>query len=46
MPGTAVNARAVVDLGLDDDLARDVLGGNALAVYAGLDHLSGRTKED
>ena len=39
VPGTAVNARAVVDLGLDDTLAGLVLGGNALEVYAGLDHL-------
>ncbi|HEY6934232.1 MAG TPA: amidohydrolase family protein [Marmoricola sp.] len=37
VPGTAANARAVVDLGLDDDLAGLVLGGNALQVYAGLD---------
>jgi predicted TIM-barrel fold metal-dependent hydrolase len=39
VPGTAINARAVVDLGLDDELAATVLGGNALRVYAGLDHL-------
>jgi uncharacterized protein len=39
VPGTAANARAVVDLGLDDDLADQVLGGNALSVYAGLEHL-------
>ncbi|HET8604967.1 MAG TPA: amidohydrolase family protein [Marmoricola sp.] len=37
VPGTAANARAVVDLGLDDELAELVLGGNALRVYAGLD---------
>ncbi len=37
VPGTAANARAVVDLGLDDELAGLVLGGNALGVYAGLD---------
>lgn len=36
VPGTAANARAVVDLGLADDLAALVLGGNALHVYAGL----------
>jgi len=43
VPGTAANARAVVDLGLDEELAGRVLGGNALTVYAGLDHLrSGR----
>ena len=39
VPGTAQNASAVVGLGLDDTLAAGVLGGNALAVYAGLDHL-------
>jgi len=39
VPGVATNARSVVDLGLDDDLARRVLAGNALSVYAGLDHL-------
>jgi predicted TIM-barrel fold metal-dependent hydrolase len=37
VPGTAANARAVVDLGLDDHLAGLVLGGNALQVYAALD---------
>ena len=37
VPGTAANARAVVGLGLDDELARLVLGGNAMRVYAGLD---------
>jgi predicted TIM-barrel fold metal-dependent hydrolase len=37
VPGTAANARAVVELGLDDELAGLVLGGNAMAVYAGLD---------
>lgn len=37
VPGTAANARAVVDLGLDDELAGLVLGGNAQRVYAGLD---------
>lgn len=39
VPGAAANARAVVDLGLDDELAGLVLGGNARAVYAGLDDL-------
>jgi predicted TIM-barrel fold metal-dependent hydrolase len=39
VPGVAANARAVVDLGLGEELARLVLGGNALRVYAGLDHL-------
>lgn len=37
VPGVAANARAVVDLGLDDELAGLVLGGNAAAVYAGID---------
>ncbi|SDT11970.1 hypothetical protein SAMN04488570_3579 [Nocardioides scoriae] len=41
VPGTARNARAVVALGLDDETAGLVLGGNARAVYAGLDHLAG-----
>jgi hypothetical protein len=36
VPGIAHNARAVVDLGLSDDVASAVLGGNALRVYAGL----------
>ncbi|MDQ6640904.1 MAG: amidohydrolase family protein [Actinomycetota bacterium] len=39
VPGTAQNARAVIGLGLDDELAAAVVGGNALKVYAGLDHL-------
>jgi predicted TIM-barrel fold metal-dependent hydrolase len=39
VPGTAVNAQAVIDLGLDDELADLVLGRNALSVYVGLDHL-------
>jgi len=39
VPGTAANARAVVSLGLDDEVAGLVLGGNATAVYAGLDRL-------
>jgi hypothetical protein len=29
----------VVDLGLDEELAALVLGGNAVRVYTGLDHL-------
>jgi predicted TIM-barrel fold metal-dependent hydrolase len=37
VPGQSVNARAVVGLGLDDEVAGLVLGGNAMAVYAGLD---------
>jgi predicted TIM-barrel fold metal-dependent hydrolase len=37
MPGIAANARAVVGLGLDEDLARLVLGRNAQAIYAGID---------
>ena len=36
VPGVAANARAVVGLGLTDEVAALVLGGNALAVYAGL----------
>ncbi|MEP6815278.1 MAG: amidohydrolase family protein [Marmoricola sp.] len=39
VPSTAQNARAVVGLGLDDEVAADVVGGNALKVYAGLEHL-------
>jgi len=35
VPGTARNARAVADL-LPADVAADVLGGNAMRVYAGL----------
>lgn len=34
VPGTAANARAVVDLGLDEATAAKVLGENALRVYA------------
>lgn len=45
VPGTAANARAVVDLGLDDETAALVLGGNARQVYSGLDHLDHRTPE-
>jgi predicted TIM-barrel fold metal-dependent hydrolase len=37
VPGQSINARAVVDLGLSDEVAGLVLGGNAMAVYAGLD---------
>ena len=36
VPGQAVNARAVAGLGLPDDVVSHVLGGNALAVYRGL----------
>jgi uncharacterized protein len=36
VPGQAANARAVTGLGLDDEVASLVLGGNAMAVYAGL----------
>ena len=39
VPGTAANARAVAGLGIAEDTAALVLGGNALAVYAGLEHL-------
>jgi uncharacterized protein len=34
VPGTARNARDVIGLGLPDDVAAMVLGGNALSVYA------------
>lgn len=37
VPGTAQNARAIAGLGLCDDVVADVLGRNALSVYAGLD---------
>ncbi|MGH3423727.1 MAG: amidohydrolase family protein [Nocardioidaceae bacterium] len=37
VPGTAQNARAVAGLGLPDDVVTAVLGGNARAVYAGLE---------
>ncbi|MCW2817539.1 MAG: hypothetical protein JWR42_326, partial [Marmoricola sp.] len=40
VPGTARNAQAVVDLCPDEETAALVLGGNALAVYRGLDHLA------
>ena len=36
VPSTSRNARDVVGLGLDDETAALVLGGNALTVYAGL----------
>jgi uncharacterized protein len=36
VPGTAANARAIAGLGLDDDVAALVLGGNALQIYHGL----------
>lgn len=36
VPGAAQNARAVAGLGLPDDIVTAVLGGNALAIYAGL----------
>jgi uncharacterized protein len=36
VPGAAQNARAVVGLGLSDEVAARVLGGNATRVYAGL----------
>lgn len=39
VPGTAENARGVAGLGLSADVLADVMGGNALRVYAGLDHL-------
>ena len=37
VPGQAANARAIAGLGLPDDVVPLVLGGNALAVYSGLD---------
>ena len=37
VPGTAINARAVVGLGLPDDVVPLVLGRNALDVYHGID---------
>ena len=37
VPGVASNARAVVDLGLDHELAGIVLGGNARRIYVGLE---------
>ena len=40
VPSTAENARAVVGLGLDDERAADVLGGNALRVYSGVGEMS------
>lgn len=46
VPGTADNARAVVDLGLDDEVAGLVLGGNATSVYAGLGHLRATGAQD
>jgi len=39
VPGTAQNAREVAGLGLDDAGVAQVLGRNALRVYAGLAHL-------
>jgi uncharacterized protein len=36
VPGAAQNARAVAGLGLSDEVVTQVLGGNALKVYAGL----------
>lgn len=39
VPGPLLNAEAIAALGLDDTIVRQVLGGNASAVYAGLDHL-------
>jgi predicted TIM-barrel fold metal-dependent hydrolase len=40
VPATSTNARAVAGLGLDAGVAADVLGRNALKVYAGLGHLA------
>jgi uncharacterized protein len=44
MPGVARNARAVAALGWDEGTLCDVLAGNAMRVYRGLDDL--RTSED
>lgn len=41
VPGVAANARAVLQLGLDDDTTRAVLSGNARRVFPGLDALVG-----
>src|SRR4029077_19861472 len=40
VPSTSENARAVVGLGLDDERAAEVLGGNALRVYSGVGEMS------
>lgn len=37
VPGQAANARAIAGLGLPEDVVALALGGNAMAVYAGLD---------
>jgi uncharacterized protein len=37
VPGVALNARGVAELGLPDDVLRGVLGGNAAKVFPGLD---------
>lgn len=39
VPGTALNARNVAGLGLDEQTVAAVFAGNAMKVYAGLDHL-------
>ena len=39
VPGVAANARAVAGLGIDERTRAGVLGGNAVRVYRGLDHL-------
>ena len=44
VPGTAQNARAVAGLGFDETTAAAVLGGNALRVYAGLEHFNDPSK--
>ena len=46
VPSTSENARAVVALGLDDDTAAAVLGGNARRVYSGLDAPRGHPVSD
>jgi predicted TIM-barrel fold metal-dependent hydrolase len=36
VPGIASNARAIADLGFDEETVDLIFGGNALAVYSGL----------
>ncbi|WP_408899690.1 amidohydrolase family protein (plasmid) [Nocardioides sp. R1-1] len=41
VPGVAANAAAVAGLGFDERTQAGILGGNAMAIYHGLDHLVG-----
>lgn len=41
VPGVAANAAAVAGLGFDERTQARILGGNAMAIYHGLDHLLG-----